>query len=312
MTSQFEIINHKNVKITNNSVVLRSHRIVTESVVASHALKNYQNRKFLLKYILPSLPFARKNQNYILITDEWSKNYCHWLWEALSKLLVLQKQDPLAILILPKGYLKINFVMKALEAFGVGIDKIITINKKSNLKVSNLAFIGCINIGTKGYYDFLKFSEIRNQITNHFAQDLKLDLGDRIYISRSDPAKNTARKVANEKEVESCLKKYGFKTVYMENYNFLEQVSIANHAKYIVSPHGAGITNVMFMKDGGWLLELVHQDWQKTCFAEMLERMNISYIKQDCQAENQQRTMHLVDIVVDVLQLEKNLNSIFK
>jgi len=312
----FAEINIENARITNNSVVIRKLNIVPQSVVSQSSYEKYKKPKFLLKYIFPTINFsfkkAKSKRNYILITDEWSKNYCHWLWEALSKLSILQKSHPRASLVLPKSYLKIDFVMKSLEAFGIQAKDLILINKKSHLKTSNLNFIPCINIATPGYYDFLEFLAVRDRTVSHFENDLKLDFGEKIYISRSDPKKSTARKIANEVELEMLLAKYGFKTVYMENYNFLEQVSIASKAKIILSPHGAGITNAMFMADNGILIELVNKNWSKTCFAEMVERMNIKYLRQDCEAKNQEQTIHLVDIEVDIIKLEENLSKIIK
>ncbi len=306
MTDFFTEINIKNAIIANNSVVLKNWSVVKQSIVNEVAYKKYKKIKFLLKYIFPTLNFSSK-KDYILITDEWSKNYCHWLWEALTKLLILQKNHPQATLVLPKSYLKIDFVKNSLEVFGIYPKDLIFINKKSHLKVVNLNFIPCINIATLGYYDFLEFSLLRDRIISHFENELKLDFGEKIYISRSDPKKNTVRKVANEAELEMLLVKYGFKTVYMENYSFLEQISIANKAKIIISPHGAGITNTMFMSENGILFELVNKEWSKTCFAEMVERMNIKYLRQDCEAINQKETIHLVDIIVDIKKLEENL-----
>ena len=307
----FSEINIKNAAITNNSVVVKNRKVIQQSIVSESAYEKYKKPQFLLKYIFPTLNFsskkAKSKKDYILISDEWSKNYCHWLWEALTKLLILQKNHPQDTLVLPKSYLKIDFVMKSLEAFGIKAQNLILINKKSHLRVANLNFIPCINIDTPGYYNFLEFSAVRDRIISHFESDLKLNFGARIYISRSDPGKNTARKIANESELEALLANYGFKTVYMENYSFLEQVSIASKAKIILSPHGAGITNAMFMNDNGILIELVNEKWSKTCFAEMVERMNIKYFRQDCQAENGEQTMHLVDIIVDIKKLEENL-----
>lgn len=308
MMNHFQETNIKNVKVTNNSVVLKDWRVIPESVVSENAYEKYKKPGFLLKYIFPTPNFfSKKSQDYILITDEWSKNYCHWLWEALTKLSILQKNHPYATLILPKSYVKIDFVTKSLEAFGIKVKDLILINKKSYLKTPNLNFIPCINISTPGYYDFLQFALVRERIISHFENDLKLNFGERIYISRSDPKKNTARKVANERELEQLLANYGFKTVYMENHSFLEQISIVSKAKIILSPHGAGITNVMFMPDNGILIELVNKKWSKTCFAWMVENMNIKYLRQDCEAENQEQTVQLVDIIVDTKKLEENL-----
>ncbi|MDX2082438.1 MAG: glycosyltransferase family 61 protein [Rickettsiales bacterium] len=309
-SAPFLIKNLRNAFVTNNSVIITQGKIVKDSCVRVENYQTYSRFKFRLKYFLPIFSWSKKT--HILITDEWSKNYCHFLWEALSKLIELKKQFPDAILILPKSYLKIDFITKSLEAFSFKQDRLKIIPKRSKLLVKNLAFIPCINITTEGYYNFLKFSEIAQILTNHFQEKLKTNFGARIYISRSDPKKNTPRQVANEKELVLMLAKYGFKTVYMENFSFLEQISIMNNASFIIAPHGAGITNVMFARKNCHLVELVNFNWGKTCFAEMCQRMNINYQRFDCNPSEAISTLELGNIFVDITKLEKNLNQILK
>lgn len=309
MNQIFSIQNLRNVFVTNNSVIIDGGNLVKASCVTDHVYKKYQEFGFKLKYFLPFFTFS--NKPHILMTDEWSKNYCHWLWEALSKLVELKKKNPDAILILPKSYLKIDFVIKSLEAFGFNKNNIKTIPKKSKLYVRNLSFIPCIDIATEGYYDFLKFTEIAKTLNSYHKNNFKTNFGERIYISRSDPKKNTARKVANEDELVKMLDKYGFKTVYMENFSFLEQVSIMHDAKFILAPHGAGITNAMFASKDAHIIEFINEKWQKTCFAEMFDRTNQGYNRIDCkQIDN--NTMQLSDIKVDVAAFEQKLIKILK
>ncbi len=232
----------------------------------------------------------------------------------MTKLIVLRRSYPESIVILPRSYLKIGFVVKSLEAFGIRSKNIITINKKSNLKVPKLGFIECVNntndlFGFPNYYNFLEFQEIRKTIINYFSKDFRINFGDKIYISRNNPKKSGMRRITNHQEVDDLLKKHGFKTVYMEDYDFLDQVSIASYAKYIVSPHGAGITNALFIKNDGILLELVDKNWINNCFEEMSKKIGIGYIRQNCKPQDESKAMIVRDIIVDLEELEKNLLS---
>ena len=302
----FSIQKLSNHFVTNNSVIINKGSILERSCVTKRVYKKYKKPSFLLKYFFPIFSFSKKP--HILITDEWSKNYCHWLWEALSKLLELKKECKDAVLVLPKSYLKIDFVMKSLAALGFDEKNIKTIPKRSRLKVKNLFFIPCINISTKGYYDFLKFNEVPQTVVSYYQEKLKTNYGARIYISRSNPKKNTARKVINEEELTNMLAKYGFKTVYMENFSFLEQVSIMHFSKFIIAPHGAGIANVSFAQKNCDLVELINKKWDKSCFAEMCERSYVNYSRFDCN-QSDGRTLELVDIEVDVKNLENQIIS---
>ncbi len=306
MNNIFSVWKLRDVFVTNNCVILSKGAAVKASCVGEQYYQKYLSFKFRLKYFFPIFSCSKKS--YILATDEWSKNYCHWLWEALSKVIELKKSDPQAILILPKSYLKIDFMMKSLEVFGYTRDNVKIIPRKSQLRVKNLSYIPCIGIATPGYYDFLKFTEVAQALVAGYQEKLKTNFGERIYISRSNPKNNNSRRVENEDEVVAMLTKYGFKKVYMENFSFLEQISIMHFAKFIVAPHGAGITNVMFAKKNCYLLEMVNSKWNKTCFAEMCDRMAINYFRFDCAEVNQAREMELRDVNVDVATLEPALN----
>ena len=46
----------------------------------------------------------------------------------------------------------------------------------------------------------------------------------------------------------------GFETVYTEELSFAEQVRLFSETRCLVSIHGAGLTNLMFMPPGGHML----------------------------------------------------------
>ncbi len=310
MSNILSIQNLQNVFVTNSSIISDKGEIIKSSCVSEEAYKVSQTLKFRFKYFFPLFSFKKKT--YILITDEWSKNYCHWLWEALSKLIIIKEKFPEATLLLPKSYLKINFIMKSLEVFGFNQNNILTIPGKSRLRVKNLAMIFCISILTPGYYAFLKFREVSQALLSYHQKNLKTNFGERIYISRSNPKRSTIRKATNEAEVTKLLVNYNFKIVYMEDFSFLEQISISNSAKFIVAPHGAGITNVMFSEPTCHLVELVNKKWSKTCFAEMCDKVGIDYHRIDCLATQADKTVEVSDIAINVEDLEKKLIEILR
>lgn len=305
----FSVQNLRNIFVTNNSVIINKGRILKTSCVSEENFDKYQKISFRLKYLFPIFCFSKKP--HILITDEWSKNYCHWLWEALSKLIDLKREFPEAILVLPKSYLKIDFAMKSLAAFGFNDGSIKTIPKKSQLFLGNVAAIPCINIATPGYYDYLKFNQVGQTLVSHYQNQLKTNFGERIYISRNRPDKEVPRRVDNEKELVAMLAKYGFKTVYMEKFSFLEQISIASFARFIVASHGAGITNCMFAKKPTHLFELINENWKETCFEKMCNKAEITYSRIDCK-QIDAASMHLGNIAVDVAKLEQKISEFLK
>ena len=78
----------------------------------------------------------------------------------------------------------------------------------------------------------------------------------RIYIKRSLPS---GRCVANEDDVLKTLDRFGFQVVTLEGMSFRDQMVLFRDADFIIGPHGAGFTNLVFSRKGAVVLELLHE-----------------------------------------------------
>jgi len=78
----------------------------------------------------------------------------------------------------------------------------------------------------------------------------------RIYVARGGAPR---RRVLNEAAVEHLLSGYGFVSVNPGGLSVAEQVELFASAEVVVGPHGAGLTNAVFMAPGGAIVELTHQ-----------------------------------------------------
>jgi capsular polysaccharide biosynthesis protein len=77
--------------------------------------------------------------------------------------------------------------------------------------------------------------------------------GPPIYLSREDAS---ARKMTNEHELVAGLEAIGYKKVVAGELTFAEQVKAFSRAPALISPHGSGLTNMLFLRRGGRTLEL--------------------------------------------------------
>lgn len=77
----------------------------------------------------------------------------------------------------------------------------------------------------------------------------------RIYVARGAVPR---RRVTNELEVEKLLTSHGFTSVNPGVMTIDEQIELFSDAAIVVGPHGAGLTNSIFMAPGGALVELTH------------------------------------------------------
>jgi capsular polysaccharide biosynthesis protein len=294
----------KNVRISTNSVAFNYFKIFKESCIGSNYEKYRKGFRFFFKFIFPKFNFSRKR--FLLITDEWTSNYYHWHIFALKKLLILREKNLIenSLLFLPKKYQRYKFVIPSLEKFGIQKNQIVFLRRKSNIKVTELPLIDA----SKQHP--IAFQEIREILTKD-AKSMP-DFGQKIYISREG---QVLRFVENEKETVALLEKYGFKKIIIDQFSYDEQIAICSKIKYLVSPHGAGITNLIFMSEGSSVLEMAafpSVNIPVTDYYKLASMLNIKYFYQECEmgSKSKVKDFHHASLVVDLEKLEKNLKQI--
>lgn len=293
----------KNVRISTNSVIFNYFKIFKESCISDNYEKYRRGFRFFFKFIFPKFNFSKKR--FLLITDEWTSNYYHWHIFALRKLLILKKENLIAnsLLFLPKKYQCYKFVLPSLKKFGIKKNQIVFLRRKSNIKVAELAFV----TASQHYPD--AFQEIRKASLQN--QKSTLDFGEKIYISRQE---QVLRFVENEKEVVDLLSRYGFKKIITEHFSYDEQIAICSKIKYLVSPHGAGLTNLLFMSEGASVLEMATAPDQIkpiTDYYKLAAMLGIKYFYQECKMGEKSlvKDFHQGSLMVDLKKLEKNLKQ---
>ena len=75
----------------------------------------------------------------------------------------------------------------------------------------------------------------------------------RVFVSRADARK---RRLLNEDEVFARLERFGFERVMPGRLPLADQVALFSGAQIIAGPHGAGLTNLIFMPEGGAVVEV--------------------------------------------------------
>jgi len=92
-----------------------------------------------------------------------------------------------------------------------------------------------------------------------------------VYVSRS----SSTRSLESELELESLLEHEGIEVIHCEKLSWAEQVFLFSDVKALIGPHGAGLTNCVFMPRGGRVVELVDRHYFNPCFkllSDMLDQ----------------------------------------
>ena len=74
-----------------------------------------------------------------------------------------------------------------------------------------------------------------------------------LFISRQD---SLTRNIINESDILSLLKDYNFEVQTLSTKNFLAQKELFASSKFIITMHGAALSNLLFAPSGSTIVEI--------------------------------------------------------
>ena len=243
-------------------------------------------------------PIQLKNSIH-LISNWGGTNYWHWIISSLSRLCLSPNipQDTTFLI----NSLDSSFVSGSLKSININLDKCIEIDKVKSAHCQNL-----ILPATMGDCDKMGLLFLREKIKNKIKPSTNAP--NRIYISRKGK-----RIVNNESEVIDLLKTIGFHVVVCENLSFEDQVKTFSNADVVIAPHGAGLTNLLFIKDNAKVLELRSPKYFGKCYYYLSNHLGFQYYslygKGELPRTKERASISLYEnIDVDILRLKQTLN----
>jgi len=290
------------VKISPDGKLFRGSKLLPESFPYPHNTNTWKGYKAWLKFLAANCISRHPkqiDQEVLWITDTWSLGYFHWLTDALPRLFTIRDKIRNAALLLPGAFKKKEYIESSLKPFAIqNVTFINEIVHCKDLKIPS-------HTAPTGNYNEQIIRNLRNLYADFFEDTQNLRFGSKIYISRSKAQK---RKITNEEECISVLEEYGFKTVCFEDHSFEEQVKIASEAQFLISNHGAGLTNMLFMTSGSSVFELRQKgDAHSNCYFALSSALNLNYFYQACDSENPGEQANKANLAVDCRLLRKNI-----
>jgi capsular polysaccharide biosynthesis protein len=111
------------------------------------------------------------------------------------------------------------------------------------------------------------------------------------------------------------LDRFGFTTLSLSGLSFEEQVRLFNNAEVIVSPHGAGLANLVFCKEGTKIIEIFSKGWVGTMYYDLAQKLDLEYYYQldrvSASPKSAEEAKHK-HFLVDIATVEKTLKSLIK
>jgi len=290
------------VDINSEGILFRNGRILTETFSHPENFKAWKIRSIIKTHA----HFLTKRRaiidSAVWVTDDWSSGYFHCLGDVAPKILIGKDKIDKYGLLLPAWFGNNNFASELIEILEIEKIRYLRPGEVVRIKKLYLPF----HTPMSGYFNKTIVCMLRNIFRTVVTR--KSD-SERVYISRRLAAK---RRLLNESQIEPILNKYGFRIVETEKLSLKQQIELFAGCQFMLSVHGAGLTNMLFMPPGSKVLELKKRDENLTnCYFNLSLALDHEYWYQFCQASPPEISAHSADLIIDVSKLEKILDIWF-
>lgn len=239
---------------------------------------------------------AQLNGSYLWITDRMSHNYHHWVCDCLPRLEAWLNANSSANLLLPRRVWERPFVKDSLEAYSEV--RVVAQPPGLSARVDNLVLPD--RSSPEGFHHPLLTMRVAARMRAHFAQGSG-ETGKRIYVSRE---RSRFRRLANEEALAPVLARHGFASMRFEELSFGGQVALVAGAEAICGPHGAGLTNMLFMPPGR-VIELRQMGGTPNCFFTLANVAGHAYRPVACTPAEENQPVHTADIIAEAREVER-------
>lgn len=251
----------------------------------------------LLRFPRRSL-VAAQGRRPLILTDEFSNGFFHWVGDVLPKLVWLAGELHRFELLLPSYTKRFRYVEESLALWPALAWQ--TVETRTRTALKNALVVPAL-APTGNYRPAL----MRTLGAAWRDKVRPLPPHRQVYVSR---AKAPWRKIRNEDEVWSALRGRGFERVFLEDLSFSDQVKLAAETRFLVSNHGAGLTDMAFMVPGTRVLEIrLAEDRHNNCYYSLACALGLEYTYLSALSAEKRREAHVADLLVDVPSLLRTL-----
>jgi capsular polysaccharide biosynthesis protein len=285
----------RDARLTNEGVILDGLSVFEPSLPDGDLWHRSNLRYSLATRLKRRRTPVRGGDGHLLVFDSEYLGYFHWMTETLTRLEAMGECARHLVLLLPEQ--RLPFHSATLQPFRFG--GIVEVRSDEYLDVERLVMP--THTAPSGNYNDQLIARMAARLRQAFASKPVVGLGRRLYVSRRKAQK---RKVANESEMLPLLERHGFRTVCFEDYSFEEQALMSMQSDRMVSLHGAGLTNMLFMDRGSCILELrARGDTHSNSYFSLASALGIPYHYLLCDPRDG-ADPHTADVVVDPSDME--------
>jgi capsular polysaccharide biosynthesis protein len=289
---------YKNICVNSDQYLWKKFNFLAETFFRREKRKEefVSNLKYLIKSFFKK---KTKIKNGLWLIDNWSHGYFHWFGDVLQKYQALKNHD--SILLLPYYYSNLDYVILSSKYLNI---KLLFIKEKEIIKCKKFTIIPTTFISGNFFENLVSTyaTKLQNSISNPLFKDKIL------YLSREQ---TNRRKVENEFEIINCVKSFGGKILKLEKLTWIEQLSYFKNCEVLISPHGAGLINMIFCSNRSKIIELRHlNSTNQNMYFSLSSSLGLDYYYILCKGKD--ADPHSSNITVPVKELKSLLKSLNK
>lgn len=198
--------------------------------------------------------------------------YWHWMVDLLPRLHLLRRHErdvgPVDRIVISP--VKARFQSEMLDALGVDRSRLLETHRDAFHIRADRVLAPSITqqVPARWVCDFLH-NELGPKLGASNAETSEL-----LYVSRND-ARN--RRLLNEDQMMAKLSPLGFRMVTMTGRTVADQAAFFRNARVVITPHGSGLTNMVFSNPGTVVIELFQPAYVNTCYWAIADFLGIDY-----------------------------------
>jgi hypothetical protein len=239
-------------------------------------LKDFSSGDMISMFLSPRPTPQHVDATLAFLSVKWGASFFHWMTDVMGRFAILygsgfplQEIDYFVI-----DYAGLPYQDATIALLGIPHNKIISSSRALALRAKYI--IAPSSPGTPGWTQTWTAAFVRKIaapiISNHMGG--LVNRNNKIYISRN---KARYRNIQNEDEVWSLLAARGFQRVFLEDMPFTDQILTMHAAEYIVAPHGAGLSNIIFCKPHARIVEIFSPEYVNVCYWILANACGLSY-----------------------------------
>ena len=220
----------------------------------------------------------RLEHSYLVFFNGNMQNYYHWMAEGLVSLHVLSQAmapDPALHIALPKSLLASEVLDYRGSIRAVGLDHFPIEEVDADvMRVREGIWVeGDLGrlIPARCLRDFQRNVAVRYA-------GARGPRNKRLLVKR----RRAARAIHNLRDVEEFLARYDFETVDLEDLSVADQIVLFQRAEFVIAPHGAGLTNLLFCEPGTKVIEFMPAADIRPHFWLISEKLSLVHGVQCC------------------------------